>query len=199
MTFLLWSGALGSWLFIVTFLLDGWTRPGYRPVRHPVSALSLGSRGWIQTANFIVCGLAITAGAVGLASALDSVLLALVVAVFGIALVASGVFPMDPMRAYPPGTPNETPTEVSKRHTWHDWAGMVVFGAIPVAAIVAALTLPEAGWAWYSGLTAVAAGAGFMVFGQAWEEDHPRTGLVQRATIIVGWIWLGLLFAHAAG
>ncbi|MDR7384543.1 DUF998 domain-containing protein [Promicromonospora iranensis] len=118
MTFLLWSGALGSWLFIVTFLLDGWTRPGYRPVRHAVSALALGSRGWLQTTNFIVCGLAITAGAVGLASALDSVLLALVVAVFGVALVASGVFPMDPMRAYPPGTPDETPTEVSTRASW---------------------------------------------------------------------------------
>jgi hypothetical protein len=197
-TFLLWSGAVGSWLFIVTFLLDGWTRPGYRPVRQPVSALALGSRGWLQATNFILCGLAITAGAVALAGAVSSVLLALVVAVFGLALVASGVFPMDAMRAYPPGTPDETPTEYSRRHTWHDRAGMVVFAAIPVAAIVASSVLPETGWKWYSGLTAAAAGAGFLVFGQAWEEDHPRAGLVQRATIIVGWTWLGLLFAHAA-
>ncbi|MFD2792744.1 DUF998 domain-containing protein [Promicromonospora vindobonensis] len=198
MTFLLWSGAVGSWLFIVTFLLDGWTRPGYRPVRDPVSALALGSRGWLQGANFILCGLAITAGAVALAGAVDSVLLALVVAVFGLALVASGVFPMDAMRGYPPGTPDETPTEYSRRHTWHDRAGMVVFGAIPVAAIIATSVLPEIGWKWYSGLTAAAAGAGFLVFGQAWEDDHPRAGLVQRATIVVGWTWLGLLFAHAA-
>jgi hypothetical protein len=197
-TFLLWSGAVGSWLFIVTFLLDGWTRPGYRPVRQPVSALALGSRGWLQATNFILCGLAITAGAVALAGAVSSVLLALVVAVFGLALVASGVFPMDAMRAYPPGTPDETPTEYSRRHTWHDRAGMVVFAVIPVAAIVASSVLPETGWKWYSGLTAAAAGAGFLVFGQAWEEDHPRAGLVQRATIIVGWTWLGLLFAHAA-
>ncbi|GAB2472920.1 DUF998 domain-containing protein [Promicromonospora xylanilytica] len=198
MAILLWSGAVGSWLFIATFLLDGWTRPGYRPVYHPVSALALGSRGWLQAANFILCGLAITAGAVALAGALDSVLLALVVAVFGLALVASGVFPMDAMRSYPPGTPDGTPTEVSRRHTWHDWAGMVVFGALPVAAVVAAFVLPETGWTWYSGLTAATAGAGLMVFGQAWEDDHPRAGLVQRVTIIVGWTWLGLLFVHAA-
>ena len=198
MTFLLWSGAVGSWLFIVTFLLDGWTRAGYGPVRQPVSALALGSRGWLQTANFIVCGLAITAGAAALAGALDSVLLALVVAVFGLALVASGVFPMDAMRGYPPGTPDETPTEFSERHQWHDRAGVVVFAALPVAAIIAAVVLPGAGWTWYSGLTAAAAGAGLMAFGQAWEEDRPRAGLVQRATIIVGWTWLGLLFLHAA-
>lgn len=199
MTALLWCGALGAWLFVVTFVVDGWTRPGYRPVRHPVSALALGSRGWVQTASFVVCGLAITAGAVAVAGALDSVLLAVVIGVFGASLVVSGVFPMDAMRGYPPGTPDETPDEVSERHRWHDRAGVAVFGSLPVAAIVAAFVLPGAGWTWYSGLTAGATLAGFVAFGQAWEQDHPRTGLVQRATIVVGWTWLGLLFVHAAG
>ncbi|WP_432052274.1 DUF998 domain-containing protein [Streptomyces xiamenensis] len=54
MTFLLWLGALGCRLFVVTFLVDGWTRPGYRPVRQAVSAPALGVRGWIQNANVIV-------------------------------------------------------------------------------------------------------------------------------------------------
>ncbi|WP_199489228.1 DUF998 domain-containing protein [Micromonospora craniellae] len=196
---LLWLGALGSWLFVVTFVLDGWTRPGYSPVRHPVSALALGPRGWLQTANFILCGLGITAGSVAIADTLGSVVLAATVAAFGVSLVASGVFPMDAMRAYPPGTPDETPVEVSMRHRLHDWAGVVVFGALPLAAIVAAVVLPEVGWKWYSALTAAAALAGFAAFGQAWEQDRPRTGLVQRATIVVGWVWLGFLFAYAAG
>lgn len=199
MTALSWFGALGCWLFVVTFLVDGWTRPGYHPVRHPVSALALGRRGWIQTANFLGCGLAVTAGAFALAGAQDSLLLALVVGVFGVALVASGVFPMDAMRGYPPGTPEGTPEETSPAHQRHDWAGAAVFGSLPVAAIIAAFVVPGAGWKGYSALTAAVTLAATVAFGHAWENDHPRTGLVQRAAIVTGWLWLGLLFAHSAG
>lgn len=198
MTILLWLGAASAGLFIVTFTLDGWTRPGYQPLRHPVSALALGSRGWLQTANFILCGLGITAASIAVTDACGSALLAAAIAAFGLALIASGVFRMDAMRGYPPGTPNETPPEASMRHRMHDWAGVVVFGSLPIAAIIAAIVLPEVGWKWYSALTAAAGLAGFTVFGEAWEQDHPRTGLVQRMTIIIGWVWLGLLFAHAA-
>ncbi|WP_425358530.1 DUF998 domain-containing protein [Xylanimonas cellulosilytica] len=133
-----------------------------------------------------------------MADALDSALLAAVIAAFGLALIASGVFPMDAMRGYPPGTSDETPTEFSMRHRLHDWAGVAVFGLLPLAALIAAFTLPDVAWKAYSALTAAAALAGFGIFGQAWEQDHPHTGLVQRVTILVGWTWLGLLFAHAA-
>lgn len=197
-TALLWAGALGSWLFVGTFLVDGLLRPGYQPVRHPVSALALGPRGWIQTANFLVCGTAVTVGALVLPAALGSVLLAVAVGAFGVALVASGVFPMDPMRGYPPGAPEGTPTTTSRRHDLHDRAGAVVFLALPVAAVIAAVVLTGTGWRWYSGITAVLLFAGFGAFGTAWERDDPRAGLIQRAVIGVGWLWLGLLFAHAA-
>ncbi|WP_026402526.1 DUF998 domain-containing protein [Actinomadura rifamycini] len=199
MTALLWAGAAGAWGFVAVFLLDGWTRPGYRPVRHPVSALALGPRGWVQTANFAVCGALITAGGVAVAGPLDSAVLAGAIAVFGASLVASGVFPMDAMRGYPPGAPDGTPAETSLRHRLHDHAGAVVFGSLPVAAAVAAFAVPDPAWRWYSGVTAVLFTAGFGAFGHAWETDSARAGLVQRATIIVGWLWLGLLFAYAAG
>lgn len=198
MTVLLWGGALGCCLFVGTFLVDGWTRPGFHPARHPVSALALGPRGWVQTTNFFVCGLTVTAGAFALAPQLGSVLLALAVGVFGAALIASGLFPMDPMRGYPPGAPDGTPETTSRRHDLHDHAGAVVFLALPVAAVVAAFVLPDNGWQWYSGVTATLLFAGFAAFGTAWENDHPRAGLVQRLTICVGWSWLGLLFLHAA-
>ena len=197
MTMLLWTGAAGAWLFPVVFLLDGSARPGYRQIRHPVSALALGPRGWLQTANFIVCGLAITAAAAPLGHATDSPLLAIVTGVFGLALVASGVFPMDPMRGYPPGTPDGTPEELSSRHHLHDWAGMAVFTALPAAAFIAAFVLEDPLWRWYSGLTATAFTAGFLAFGHAWETDAAYSGLIQRVTIICGWIWLGSLFLQA--
>lgn len=198
MTFVLWAGAAGALLFPVVFLLDGWTRPGYRPVYHPVSALALGPRGWIQTANFLLCGAAIAVGALAIAPALDSVLLALVIGGFGLSLVASGAFAMDPMRGYPPGTPEGDRDELSFRHTLHDWAGMFVFGLAPLAAIIAAWVVPGTAWTIYSAGTAAAGIVAFLAFGQAWENDHPRTGLVQRLAIIVGWVWLGLLFLRAA-
>ncbi|WP_016697730.1 MULTISPECIES: DUF998 domain-containing protein [Actinoalloteichus] len=198
MTALLWAGAGAAVAFVVVFLLDGLTRPGYRPVRHPVSALALGDRGWLQTTNFIVCGLLITAAAPALPAQLGSVPLAVVVGFFGLALVASGVFPMDPMRGYPPGTPEGTPTEVSRRHQLHDHAGAAVFTALPVASLVATFALPGPLWTWFSGAVTVALFGGFHAFGQAWENDSARLGLIQKLVITLGWSWLALLFVHAA-
>ena len=130
-------GSIALAVFVVVFLVDGWTRPGYHPVRQPVSALALGHRGWIQATNFIVCGAVVTAGAIGVAHTFGSVLLGVAIGVFGVSLLVSGLFPMDAMRAYPPGTPDETPTEYSRRHTIHDQAGAVVFTSLPGAAIIA--------------------------------------------------------------
>lgn len=199
MTALLWAGAAGAWLFNVVFLVDGLTRPGYHPVRQPVSALALGSRGWLQTTNFVVCGLLITAGAAALPWAFGSVTLTVAVGVLGLALVASGAFRMDPMRGYPPGTPDESPQEFSRAHQLHDWAGMVVFLLLPGAVIVAAFVLGEPAWKWGSGIVGTAVAVGSGAFGQLWEQDSPYAGLVQRATIVLSLTWLGLLFAYGTG
>ena len=45
---------IGPALFVVTFTIEGCLRPGYRAREMFVSELSLGPRGWIQIANFIV-------------------------------------------------------------------------------------------------------------------------------------------------
>ncbi|MGX6511160.1 DUF998 domain-containing protein [Rhodococcus sp. SJ-2] len=190
-------GSVALTVFVVVFLVEGWTRPGYHPVRQPVSALALGRRGWIQTTNFIACGVGVALGSVGVADAFGSVLLGVTIGVFGVALVLSGLFPMDAMRGYPPGTPDRTPTEYTRRHKIHDHAGAVVFTSLPAAAIIAAFTVSGAAWTWFSGLTAGALSIGFVAFGQAWENDARLAGLVQRVVITVGWAWLALLFAHA--
>lgn len=198
MTPLLWSGAVGSWLFVAVFLLDGLTRPGYHPVRQPVSALALGPRGWIQTTNFVLCGLLIAAGATALPGVTDGYALAVGVGVLGLALVASGAFPMDPMRGYPPGTPDTTPQEYSTRHQAHDWAGTVVFLLLPGVALIAVLELADPAWKVGSGIVAAASAVAVGAFGHLWEQDSPRVGLVQRAAITVSLAWLGYLFAHGA-
>ncbi len=192
-----WVGPSAAVLFMIVFTADGWTRPDYRPRYHPVSALSLGRRGWIQKASFIVCGAGVAVGSLALLGA--NVLLTVAIAVFGLALIASGVFTMDPMRGYPAGTPAGDPSTFSRHHQLHDHAGMVVFATVPIAAVIAALT-PELGGPLrlYSAETAAAATAGFLVFGQAWERDSPHAGLWQRLTILLGWSWVAVLLAASS-
>ncbi|MFC7405603.1 DUF998 domain-containing protein [Georgenia alba] len=198
MTALLWLGAAGLMLFVLTFLIDGATRPGYRPVRHPVSALALGGRGWVQAVNFVLCGALVTAGAVGLL-ATSAGWLAAPVGCLGLGLVASGLFPMDPVRGYPPGTPEGDPEVLSRTHQLHDAAGAVVFLAMPVSAFVGALVLDGAAWRIGSAAVGVLLLVLNHLFTRAWTEDWPRTGLVQRATIITAWAWLAWTFVHLAG
>src|SRR6266700_81558 len=54
---LLACGVIGSLLFIIVFLIEGATRPGYSAWRHAVSQLSLGDQGWMNSINIFVCGL----------------------------------------------------------------------------------------------------------------------------------------------
>ncbi|MDS1269844.1 DUF998 domain-containing protein [Lipingzhangella sp. LS1_29] len=197
MTVLATVGALAALGFLAVFTLDGWTRPGFVVGRHPVSALALGPRGWVQTANFWQCGIGMVVGAAGLAA--QHHWLASMVGVVGLALVASGIWRMDPMRGYPPGTPDTTPEGFSRRHQWHDRAGAVVFAGVPGAALVAALGDLESWLRWYSAATAVGTAVLVWVFAAAWERDAPGAGLWQRLALLAGWIWLAVLFVSVPG
>jgi hypothetical protein len=50
---LLRCGMIAGPAFVAVFLAEGAARDGYRPLRHPVSSLALGPRGWIQAGNII--------------------------------------------------------------------------------------------------------------------------------------------------
>jgi len=67
---LLLGGAAGAVGFVVVALIEGATRPGYSWWRHFVSQLATGDLGWMQVANFIVAGVLIIGGAIGLARSL---------------------------------------------------------------------------------------------------------------------------------
>lgn len=203
---LLAAGVVGAPLFVVVFLVDGATRPGYDPTYHPVSALSLGDRGWLQITNFVVTGLLMLAFSVGLSRALRpgpaARWLPGLTGAYGLALVLSGGFVMDPMRGYPPGTPPGDPAGFSWHHQLHDAAGAVVFVAAPLACLALArrFAAPRSaaepvrrGWAGYCLAAGLAGLALFGWFGVAWEADHDLAGLLQRVTIVVGWSWIPLV------
>ncbi len=202
---LLWAGAVGPVLFIVVFLVEGATRPGYSAWRNYVSSLSLSSQGWEQIANFIVCGLLIFGFSFALRRGLGpgkgataaSVLLGL----FGLGLVVAGIFVTDPNLGYPPGA--HMGGLQTLHGTIHGLAGLFDFATLGLAALILARRFAGdpawKGWALYSTLTGAAVLIGFFVFTVASVLDetgtwpNAPTGLIQRVDIILGWGWIALL------
>jgi Protein of unknown function (DUF998) len=203
---LLCCSAVAGPLFVTVFVVEGARRPDYEPRRHPVSSLALGSRGWVQVANFAAAGTLYIAGAAGLIRTRDSILgTRLGPALFagaGLGLLGSAAFSTDPVSGYPPGTP-DTPTEQSADMAAHGIAALPIFLGIPAAAFAYSRRFHRSGnpaWALYSAATGVSilatmglAGAGF---------NQARTlvnyaGLLQRAAIVTGFGWLTALSARA--
>lgn len=194
----LWIAAGAAVLFVLVLVIEGWARPGYSPVRHPVSALALGPRGWIQTVSFVASGGAIAVGALSLLLTESLPLVGGTLIVFGLGLIASGGFRMDPMRGYPPGTPERDPATFTRSHQWHDHAGAAVFLSLPIAAALAVLELPGVVGKVVAAASAIGLFIASAAFARAWEKDAPNTGLVQRAFIVPGWLCLAALFVHVA-
>jgi hypothetical membrane protein len=127
-----WAGMIGPALFVATFTIEGWLRPGYDARSMFISELALGPRGWVQVANFLVYGtllLIFTWGIAaefptGKASKAGPILLAII----GISFVASGFFVMDP-----PGT---LPEQATLHGTLHGLFGALVFSLMPITCFV---------------------------------------------------------------
>lgn len=201
---LLTCGVIGPPLFVAVFLIEGATRPGYRPLRHPISSLALGASGWVQSVNFLILGGSILALALGLRPALRrygaGLWAPLLIGLVGVGLVGAGVFPTDPISGYPMGTPM-VPVGTA-RGVLHAAFSTPVFTALPAACFVVAYRFAKVGrrkWAYYSVATAVVflicivlASIGF--------SQHPTFmpigGLLQRVTVIVGLAWLTALAWH---
>jgi len=203
---LLRCGVAAGPVFVTVFLLEGAARDGYRPLRHPVSSLALGPRGWVQTANFAVAGTLFLAAAAGLvragdAAASNRVAPALIGAA-GAGLIGSAVFTTDPVSGYPPGTPDAL-TQPSAAGTAHNLTAIPVFLGLPAAALVCGRRSWRAGQrgrALYSAGTAVTMLATMALAGAGFGQS-PRLvslgGLFQRVSIITGFTWLTATSAQA--
>src|SRR5687767_2102619 len=98
---LLTSAVVAAPLWTVIALAQAATRDGFDLTRHPLSALSTGSLGWLQITNFVLAGILTIIGASGLRRALPGTTWApRLVRISGIGMVASGALVMDPV-----GTP----------------------------------------------------------------------------------------------
>ncbi|MGP7996090.1 MAG: DUF998 domain-containing protein [Streptosporangiaceae bacterium] len=199
-------GLAGGPLFVAVFLAEGAVREGYSPLRHPVSSLALGSRGWIQAGNFAAAGGLLLAGAAGLSRAGDPAASGqpgpALIAAAGAGLLGSAAFRTDPVSGYPLGTP-DAPLNPSRAGIIHNLCAIPVFAGLPAAAL-------SYGWrSWrtgqhkfgvYSAGSAVTMLAAMVLAGAGFGQSPRlvnRGGLFQRVSIITGLTWLTTLFAQA--
>jgi hypothetical membrane protein len=193
---LLTGGVIGPVLFVVVFLIEGWTRAGYDPIRHFVSTLSLSDQGWQQIANFLVTGVLWIGGAVGLRRAMregpGSLWGPILIGAAGVGVFLAGAFVTDPAMGYPPGSPPGLPTTSSWHGTIHDLVSMVVFLGLPIATFVVARRFRGEGsrWALYSVGTGVAMLTGTILMFTVFQDV---IGLFQRIVVILGFGWVALL------
>jgi hypothetical protein len=207
---LLVGGAVAGPLFLVVVLLQVLLRDGFEPARHPLSLLSLGGPGWIQITNFVVTGVLFTGAAVGLrrvmrggpgavspAGGPGAVWAPRLIGVFGLGLVAGGVFVADPAFEFPPGTPPGTPEQLSWHGIMHGFAPLVAFLALVVACFVFARRFARQGrrgWSAYSLIT------GLVVLPlSAWPNlggDPEGRFLPLWAALVVGLAWASAMPAR---
>jgi hypothetical membrane protein len=203
---LLACGVIAGPLFTIAWVVEGATRAGYHPLRHPVSNLELGPLGWTQTVNFIVAGLLALAFAVGLwrvrASRGGSTWGSLLIGAFAVGLIGAGIFVTDPVSGYPPGTPSRLDNYGSVHAALHDLFSIPTFVGLPIACFVFAWRFAgsgERGWAIYSLATGVVFMVAFVLYGLGVAQTESLVGfggLFQRLTITAGWAWLTLLAVY---
>ena len=203
---LLLSGVVAGPLFIAVFLMEGVLRTGYDPLRQPVSALSIGPRGWIQQANFFVTGGLNLTYAFGLSSALaaygGSFWIPLLFGVYGAGLIGAGIFTTDVTGLMP--VPRDR-SQRTRAGILHDICSLPVFVALFALGFLFAnlfASAGEGGWATYSIVSSLVLAASFVLAGMGF-SGPPRLqrfgGLFQRISIIAGWGWLALVGAHLLG
>lgn len=192
---LLYCGLVAGPLFVLAFLLEGWTRgDGYDPMRHPGSSLALGDYGWTQTVNFLVCGVLTVLFAAGLWRSGVGRAGAVLVGLWGIGLIGAGAFRTDPVSGYPVGTPDAL-EHYTTLGALHDGFSLPGFFALAVAQVVLAR---GRGWRWlvYSLLSATTFLVFFFLAGQGFDQNASlvdAAGLFQRLCAITGWTWTVVL------
>jgi hypothetical membrane protein len=137
---LLIGAVIATPLFVALWAVQAFTRDGFRPTYHPMSLLSLGDSGWVQVANFILTGMLVIGGGIGLRLTLETGRLTrwgtTLIVLMGIGLVVAGVFLTDAGAGFPAGAPAGAP-EMS----WHGAVHEVGFVLTQIAFVGAGIIL----------------------------------------------------------
>ena len=190
---MLTGGVIGPIMFVVVFLVMGWTRPGYDPMSMYLSYLSRGPGGWVAIATTVVSSLLTAGGAVGLRFAMrtgpGSRWGPVLIGITGVGLAVAGILLVEPGRGYPPGTPLGDPKHPSFIGALHDWAAGIAMASVVAAMLVMARRFAREGggarWAAYSRLSAAA--TVIFLFGSFFPTDV--LGILERIALVLASGW----------
>jgi hypothetical protein len=203
---LIGCGAAGAAGFLVLFHLDAATREGFRLLRHGPSLLMLGPGGWVQIANFVICGALMIGCAVGLRAARAERWGPRLMTVYGCAMIGAAVFLTDPQLGFPPGTPSDRLPGTNAPETWHatlhTLAVLVLYATTTAACLVFArqFRAQPGGRPWATALVVNAVVAPLVLIVGAFylqtESVDSRwfqlaDGIAGRIIIPLGWVWAG--------
>jgi heme A synthase len=194
---LLGYGVIAGPFYVLVALGQALIRPGFDPLHDDVSLLSNGSLGWIQIANFVLTGAFVAAFAAGMARTGVSRWAPRLIAAYGVALIAAGIFVADPMNGFPAGAPAGRPDTITLHGMLHIVAAGIGFLCLIAACIVMARRFAaerRRGWAVYSVVT----GAAFLVAFGAVASGSGSAIVVLGfwAALILVWSWMAAVAIH---
>lgn len=199
---LLTCGLLAGLVYVGTTVVEMLIRPGFDPTRHDWSLLANGDLGWIHILNFLVTGALVIAAGVGIRRATGSKWAGLLLGLYGLGLLASGLFVADPQNGFPVGTPAGIPAHVTAHGLLHILSGAVGFVGFIAACFVLARHFSrkgQKGWAIFSRVTGIFfLGAFFGIAGSAQQQGAVLQVLVLTftAAVLLSWVWLAMVANH---
>lgn len=186
---LLACGVAAGPLYLVAGFAQALTRDGFDLTRHPFSFLSLGEGGWVQIANFVLCGLLFLAAALGAwRSGRAGTWAPLLLGVFALGMVGGGVFVADPAFGFPIGAPEGQAPVISWHGTLHGIAFFAAFPALVASFFVLARRFGGR-WGRCSALAGVLSLAPMPFLGTEFGTVLLYGGAV------VGWLWASAVAA----
>jgi hypothetical protein len=201
---LLTCGQIGCVFFVVMFLIQGQLREAYKPLKFPISSLSIGDWGWIQRTNFFVSGALIFLFAIGFRRATPllkgSLWTSRLIGAVGLGLIGAGLFSSDPVYGYPMSEPIRVAQFTITGHL-HDFFSIFVFACLPIACFKMRNRFKESNntkWTTYTLISAIGMLITFILAAIGFKQVPvfvDFAGAFQRLSIIFGFMWLVSLSA----
>ena len=197
---LLKCGFVAGPLYILVGLIEIFLNPGFDITKHSLSLLSIGKLGYIHISLFIIVGLLTLFGAIGIRKAISGeragTWAPILLGLYGVGLIAAGIFTPDPMKGFPPGMPGGV---ISTSGIMHLVSGMVGFIGLIAACFVFARrfrALKKSGMATFSMLTGIIFFASFFgIAGFSQQSDYivMVVNLAFTFAVVLSWIWVSTI------
>src|SRR5215831_11243431 len=184
---LLYCGVVAGPFFLLIFAIQVFARSEFQFTRNEPSMLSLGPWGWVQIANFVIGGLLIVAGALGVRKVLRTskgrFWGSLLLGVFGFCQIGVGAFVTDPIRS---------PASMTFHGTMHLVFGGAGFTALMAACFVFVRTfasLRQTSWAVFCAITGLLFLAAFLSAANA-RQNTMSIQFFLNLIFVLAWVWV---------